>query len=111
MRALVYHGPGQKAWEEVAKPSIQKDTDAIVRVDDKVLTVNHKAASRHARHLFDGGCADGHGRTLAHAFLFVVGPKRRGIVMTGTNPVFYPQNQHGNDDRGTPGVSPAAATG
>jgi alcohol dehydrogenase len=33
MRAVVYHGPGQKAWEEVAKPSIEQDTDAIVRVD------------------------------------------------------------------------------
>jgi alcohol dehydrogenase len=33
MRALVYHGPGDKAWEEVAKPTLQQDTDAIVRVD------------------------------------------------------------------------------
>ncbi|HEX2851125.1 MAG TPA: zinc-dependent alcohol dehydrogenase family protein [Acidimicrobiales bacterium] len=33
MKALVYHGPGQKAWEEVAKPTIVDTTDAIVRVD------------------------------------------------------------------------------
>jgi alcohol dehydrogenase len=33
MRALVYHGPGQKAWEEVPKPVLVDDTDAIVRVD------------------------------------------------------------------------------
>ena len=33
MKALVYHGPGQKAWEEVDKPHIRDDTDAIVRVD------------------------------------------------------------------------------
>ena len=33
MRALVYHGPGRKAWEEVPKPGITADTDAIVRVD------------------------------------------------------------------------------
>ena len=33
MKALVYHGPGRKAWEEVAKPTIMNDTDAIVRVD------------------------------------------------------------------------------
>jgi alcohol dehydrogenase len=33
MRALVFHGPGQKAWEEVADPTIQADTDAVVRVD------------------------------------------------------------------------------
>ena len=33
MRALVYHGPGSKAWEEVAKPTLLADTDAIVRID------------------------------------------------------------------------------
>jgi alcohol dehydrogenase len=33
MRALVYHGPGNKAWEEVADPALEADTDAIVRVD------------------------------------------------------------------------------
>jgi alcohol dehydrogenase len=33
MHALVYHGPGQKSWDEVPKPVIIEDTDAIVRVD------------------------------------------------------------------------------
>ena len=33
MHALVYHGPDQKAWEEVPDPVIIDDTDAIVRVD------------------------------------------------------------------------------
>jgi len=33
MHALVYHGPGRKAWEEVPKPALLDDTDAIVRVD------------------------------------------------------------------------------
>jgi alcohol dehydrogenase len=33
MRALVYHGPGNKTWEDVPKPGITDDTDAIVRVD------------------------------------------------------------------------------
>src|ERR1700693_5216762 len=33
MKALVYHGPGRKAWEEVDQPGIREDTDAIVRVD------------------------------------------------------------------------------
>jgi alcohol dehydrogenase len=33
MRALVYHGPGQKSWEEVPDPVITDDADAIVRVD------------------------------------------------------------------------------
>jgi alcohol dehydrogenase len=33
MKALVYHGPGLKAWEDVPKPEISADTDAVVRVD------------------------------------------------------------------------------
>ena len=33
MKALVYHGPGHKAWEDTADPVIIDDTDAIVRVD------------------------------------------------------------------------------
>jgi alcohol dehydrogenase len=33
MKALVYKGPGSKAWEDVPTPTIQVDTDAIVRVD------------------------------------------------------------------------------
>jgi alcohol dehydrogenase len=33
MYAVVYHGPGRKSWEEVPKPTIVEDSDAIVRVD------------------------------------------------------------------------------
>lgn len=33
MKALVYHGPGQKDWEEVPDPELQDDTDVIVGVD------------------------------------------------------------------------------
>jgi alcohol dehydrogenase len=33
MRAIVYHGPGSKGWEEVPKPTIVQATDAVVRVD------------------------------------------------------------------------------
>ena len=33
MRALVYHGACQKAWEEVPDPEITDDGDVIVRVD------------------------------------------------------------------------------
>ena len=33
MRALVYHGPKHKAWEEVADPEISDDGDVIVAVD------------------------------------------------------------------------------
>ncbi|MFE9650334.1 zinc-dependent alcohol dehydrogenase family protein [Streptomyces sp. NPDC006365] len=33
MKALVFHGPGQSAWEDVADPGLREPTDAIVRVD------------------------------------------------------------------------------
>ena len=33
MKAVVYHGPGNKAWEDVPEPEIIDPTDAIVRVD------------------------------------------------------------------------------
>jgi alcohol dehydrogenase len=33
MRAIVYHGPGKKEWEEVPRPSIMESADAIIRVD------------------------------------------------------------------------------
>jgi alcohol dehydrogenase len=33
MKALVYEGPGSKAWVDVPDPTIQGDTDAIVQVD------------------------------------------------------------------------------
>jgi alcohol dehydrogenase len=33
MKAVVYHGPGKKAWEDVPTPIILDDTDVIVRVD------------------------------------------------------------------------------
>jgi len=32
LKALVYHGPGKKAWEDHAKPVVIDPTDAIVRV-------------------------------------------------------------------------------
>ena len=33
MKALVYHGPGQKEWEEVPLPELVDDGDVIVRVE------------------------------------------------------------------------------
>ena len=33
MKALVFHGPGAKSWEEVPDPAIQAATDCIVKVE------------------------------------------------------------------------------
>ncbi len=32
MKALVYHGPGKKIWEEKPKPTIKEQTDAVVKI-------------------------------------------------------------------------------
>ena len=32
MKALVYHGPGKKSWEEVPKPVLKESTDAVVKI-------------------------------------------------------------------------------
>jgi alcohol dehydrogenase len=37
MKALVYHGPGKKAWEEKPDPTIVDATDAIVRIDTATI--------------------------------------------------------------------------
>jgi alcohol dehydrogenase len=37
MKALVYHGPGAKGWEEVPDPQLVADTDAIVQVDTTTI--------------------------------------------------------------------------
>jgi alcohol dehydrogenase len=37
MKALVYHGPGQKAWEDVPDATIQEPTDVVVRVDTTTI--------------------------------------------------------------------------
>jgi alcohol dehydrogenase len=37
MKALVYHGPGERAWESVADPAIIEPTDAIVRIDSSTI--------------------------------------------------------------------------
>jgi alcohol dehydrogenase len=37
MKALVYHGPGRKAWEQFPMPELIEDTDAIVQVDTTTI--------------------------------------------------------------------------
>ena len=32
MKALVYHGPGKKSWEEKPKPLLKQPTDAVVKI-------------------------------------------------------------------------------
>src|SRR5690348_1736768 len=37
MKALVYHGPQNKAWEDVPDATIQEPTDVVVRVDTTTI--------------------------------------------------------------------------
>src|SRR5690242_13535123 len=37
MKALVYHGPGQKAWEDVPDAAIREPTDVVVKVDTTTI--------------------------------------------------------------------------
>ena len=37
MKALVYHGPGKRAWEEKPRPTIQEPSDAIVRITTSTI--------------------------------------------------------------------------
>ena len=37
MKALVYHGPGQRAWEDVPDPKVEAPTDVIVKIDSATI--------------------------------------------------------------------------
>ena len=37
MKALVYHGPGKKIWEEKPKPSILESSDALVKISKTTI--------------------------------------------------------------------------
>ncbi len=37
MKALVYHGPGRRAWEDVPDPTIEVPTDVVVKIDTSTI--------------------------------------------------------------------------
>jgi hypothetical protein len=37
MKALVYHGPGQRGWDTVDDPTIIDQTDIVVRIDTSTI--------------------------------------------------------------------------
>ncbi len=60
MWALVYHGPGEKAWEEKPMPALLDDTDAIVHVDSVTICGTDL-------HILKGDVSEvTDGRTLGH---------------------------------------------
>ena len=51
-KALVYHGPGQKAWQDVPDPAIIDPTDVIVALDTTTICGTDL-------HILKGGRPDG----------------------------------------------------
>ena len=37
MKALVYHAPGERDWEEVPDPAVEQPTDVVVRIDSSTI--------------------------------------------------------------------------
>ena len=82
MKAIVYHGPGEKGWEEVPDPSIVDATDAIVRVDAVTICGTDL-------HILKGDVPDvSEGRILGHEAVGTVeevGPSRRYAPAIGSS--------------------------
>jgi alcohol dehydrogenase len=77
MQALVYHGPGQKAWEEVPEPEITDDGDVIVRVDATTICGTDL-------HILAGDVPTVHpGRILGHEAVGTVEEAGDGVQTVG----------------------------
>lgn len=75
MKALVYHGPGKKQWEDVPDPTITDPTDVIVRVDTTTICGTDL-------HILSGDVpAVTEGRILGHEAVGVV--TETGSAVTG----------------------------
>ena len=60
MKALVYHGPGEKSWESKEDPRIERPTDAVVRIDTTTICGTDL-------HILKGDVPEvAEGRTLGH---------------------------------------------
>ncbi|HSH48278.1 MAG TPA: zinc-dependent alcohol dehydrogenase family protein [Halomonas sp.] len=66
MKALVFHGPGKRSWEDKPRPSVDKPTDAVVRI-------THTTICGTDLHILKGDVpAVEDGRTLGHEGVGVV---------------------------------------
>src|SRR6266567_1263001 len=83
MRAVVYHGPGDKRWEEVADPKLIDDTDAIVRVDTTTICGTDL-------HILKGDVPEvTPGRILGHEAVVLNGRVQPGdtVAVVGAGPI------------------------
>jgi len=66
MKALVYHGPGKKKWEDVPKPALEMATDAVVRITKTTICGTDL-------HILKGDLATvAEGRVLGHEGIGVI---------------------------------------
>ena len=73
MKALVYHGPGKKTWQDVPRPTIQETNDAIVRITTSTICGTDL-------HILKGDLpAVTDGRILGHEGIGVVEEVGRGV--------------------------------
>jgi alcohol dehydrogenase len=74
MKALVYHGPGKRAWEEKARPRIQEAGDAIVRITTTTICGTDL-------HILKGDVPTvAEGRTLGHEGVGIVEELGAGVT-------------------------------
>lgn len=73
MKALVYHGPGKKSWEEKSKPEILEDTDVIVRIAETTICGTDL-------HILKGDVPSvSEGRTLGHEGVGIIDEVGKGV--------------------------------
>jgi alcohol dehydrogenase len=74
MKALVYHGPGRRAWEEKVRPRIQDAGDAIVRISTTTICGTDL-------HILKGDVPTvAQGRTLGHEGVGIVEELGAGVT-------------------------------
>jgi alcohol dehydrogenase len=74
MKALVYHGPGRRAWEDKPRPTIQDPSDAIVRITTSTICGTDL-------HILKGDLpAVIDGRTLGHEGIGIVEQVGAGVT-------------------------------
>lgn len=75
MKALVYHGPGQKSWEDKPKPTLIHPSDAIVKITKTTICGTDL-------HILKGDVATVEpGRTLGHEGVGVI--EETGLSVSG----------------------------
>ena len=78
MEGLVYHGPGQRSWDEVPDPTFEVPTDVVVRIDSSTTCGTDL-------HILKGDIQEGRpGTILGHEAVGTIVEKGSGVWRSGT---------------------------